>query len=102
LAILARFHQAPWANRLSILRQVEDTRLRKLGQRLIFVERPDVLTAAERERYAQGVLKRLRPDKATKAPWRTLRDVERWFDEHDSTHAGIAEAYGRLLGAGGE
>ncbi|MEQ1935266.1 MAG: hypothetical protein ABL962_15510 [Fimbriimonadaceae bacterium] len=40
---LDTFHKAPWEQRLALLDAIEDQRMKKLGKRLIFVERPDVL-----------------------------------------------------------
>lgn len=40
---LESFHNAPWEQRFGLLDAIQDGRLKQLGRRLIFVERPDVL-----------------------------------------------------------
>lgn len=40
---MAKFHGADWTERLQIVNQLEDPRLKWLGRRLLFVERPDLL-----------------------------------------------------------
>jgi hypothetical protein len=82
---------------LSILRRVSDPRLRKLGQRLVFIERPDLLTPEDRQRYTDAVVKRLRPHPATEAPWRTLDAVERWFSEQNSEISALETTFARTF-----
>jgi exodeoxyribonuclease I len=42
-ARLLEFHEIPWEGRLALLNSIEDRRLRQLGRRLIYLERPDTL-----------------------------------------------------------
>lgn len=94
LKVLEDFHRAPWNERLNVLRRVSDSRLRKLGQRLIFTERPDLLAPADRQRYADGIAERVRPKEAADSPWRTLQSVEQWFAAHSDDDANaLARAY---------
>lgn len=46
--LLARFHEVDWPYRLAVVEQLEDERLKLLGLRLLYQERPDLLTAAQR------------------------------------------------------
>ncbi len=48
---MERFHEQPWEERLETVSQFEDDRLRELGERLIYIERPDVLPDEARQRY---------------------------------------------------
>ena len=99
LEVLEDFHQAPWNERLTILRRVSDPRLRKLGQRLIFTERPDLLSPTDRQRYADGIAQRIRPEEAADSPWRTLQSVEQWFAERRDDEAdALARAYEQRWG----
>lgn len=47
--LMARFHEVDWCDRPGIVRQLKDDRLRLLGRRLIYRERPDLLTAAQQK-----------------------------------------------------
>jgi exodeoxyribonuclease-1 len=99
LKILQDFHQAPWNERLTILRRVSDPRLRKLGQRLIFTERPDLLSPADLQRYAKAIAERVRPSEAADSPWRTLQSVGQWFADHSGEDAdSLSHAYDRCWG----
>jgi len=72
--LLARFHASPWDDRLSIVGQLEDARLRELGVRLIFCERPDLFELADREFHVRQLARRLLGlDRST--PWLTLRQA---------------------------
>jgi exodeoxyribonuclease-1 len=53
------FHQSPWEERLVLLEEIEDLRLKRLGRRLIFVERPDVLPQKTRQEMAVAMAKRV-------------------------------------------
>jgi exodeoxyribonuclease-1 len=57
--VLTTFHAAPWEERLSLLESLEDMRLKHLGRRLIFLERPDVLPDGVRQKMTVGLAKRL-------------------------------------------
>ena len=68
---MERFHQLPWHERLVLVSAFEDPRLRKLGTRLIYCERPSVLGEALRRRYDRAVAARLLEGDED-APWLTL------------------------------
>jgi exodeoxyribonuclease I len=71
LVMLRDFHNAAWAERPSIARRFSDKRLRALARRLICVERPGLLSAAERHRFDDFVASRLLAD--GDVPWMTVR-----------------------------
>ena len=56
---LDEFHAAEWENRIAILDNLEDRRLRQLGRRLIFLERPDVLSESLRKEMTAMVARRV-------------------------------------------
>lgn len=70
-ALIARFHTVPWEERPPIVLEFMDPRLKKIGQRLIYLERPDLLPDAERARYNYAIAARLTRDDA-EVPWLTL------------------------------
>jgi exodeoxyribonuclease I len=70
-ALIERFHVVPWEARPSIVLAFKDLRLKKIGQRLIYLERPDLLTDVERHRYDRAIAARIARDDA-EAPWLTL------------------------------
>lgn len=66
-----QFHSVPWEERPAIVTAFKDRRLRKIGLRLIFSERPDLLPETQREQYEQAIASRIaRDDDAS--PWLTL------------------------------
>lgn len=56
---LDQFHNSPWNVRSELLNQLEDRRLRQLGRRLIYLERPDLLPIELQSQMAALVAKRL-------------------------------------------
>ena len=71
---LNRFHDAAWQERPALVQQFEDPRLRRLGQRLLFLERPDVLPRETRQAFAKTMHERLKTGGET-VPWRTLNEA---------------------------
>jgi exodeoxyribonuclease-1 len=69
--LIDRFHVAPWEERPSIVRAFQDQRLRKIGQRLIYLERPDLLSGEDRLKYERAVALRISRNEAD-VPWLTL------------------------------
>jgi exodeoxyribonuclease-1 len=70
-ALIERFHVVPWEDRPTLVRAFTDRRLRKIGQRLIYLERPDLLSDVERLRYEQAIAHRISKDDP-EAAWLTL------------------------------
>lgn len=78
--LIARFHLVPWEERLEIVNAFTDRRLKKIGQRLIYLERPDLLPARARADYDRAIVARIgRPDAGS--PWLTLHGALREIDE---------------------
>jgi exodeoxyribonuclease-1 len=67
---MEKFHRAPWEGRVKLVDQFEDQRLRELGYRLIFTERPGALSAAQQRELERWRNQRLRP--LGEVPWLTL------------------------------
>lgn len=68
---MERFHRLPWKERIDLVSAFDDPRLRELGRRLIYNERPDVLDDDLRRQYDSAVAARTRASDGD-APWRTL------------------------------
>ena len=65
------FHRSSWEARPAIVSALEDPRLRELGMRLIYAERPDVLAAELRSQYQVEIAEHLTRDNET-VRWLTL------------------------------
>jgi exodeoxyribonuclease-1 len=69
--ILEAFHESPWERRAELLDKLSDRRLRQLGRRLLFLERPDLIAGRSRAAQARKMAERLL-DSADDVPWLTL------------------------------
>lgn len=70
-ALMERFHTMDWETRPRILESLSDTRARILGERLLHVEAPTVLSNAVRENLDIATARRLMGTDGS-APWLTL------------------------------
>jgi exodeoxyribonuclease-1 len=75
-----QFHAASWEDRIGILSQISDRRLRLLGKRLLFTERPDLFDDKARAAYARGMARRLMGSEGD-VPWLTLPRAIEELDE---------------------
>lgn len=65
------FHASPWEHRLEIAMSLSDTRLRRLGRRLVYFERPDLLRDADRDNFDAEMSRRVRGGEGD-FPWMTV------------------------------
>jgi exodeoxyribonuclease-1 len=65
------FHASPWEHRLEIAMRLTDTRLRRLGRRLVYFERPDLLRDNDRDDFDAEVSRRVRGGECD-FPWMTV------------------------------
>jgi exodeoxyribonuclease-1 len=72
MALMDSFHAAPWEDRVAIGAQFQDARLRRLSRRLIYFERPDLLTEEVRQAASGEIGRRLLGTAAIAGPWLTL------------------------------
>ena len=79
-ARLNLFHRLPWEERPAIVAQFEDRRLRLIGRRLLYVERPELLSVSERVEFSHAIAKRLAGDSGDE-PWLTLPKAIAALDE---------------------
>lgn len=72
--LMNSFHEASWPDRLAIIEQFKDERLRELGYRLVHCERPDLLDDGARRRHDDRIARYLLGlDNAV--GWLTLREA---------------------------
>ncbi len=69
--VMAEFHKAEWPARAEILARLSVDRLRLLGERLIHIEAPEVMSARTRNAHDVALARRLMADEGT-VPWLTL------------------------------
>ena len=87
-ALLDRFHAAEWAKRPSVLARISDDRLRILGDRLVYLEAPQLMSDSARQDHEVAIARRLMSSEDA-VPWLTLSQA-------------ITEAADLLLNASGE
>ena len=78
-AIMAGFHKAAWSGRAALLDRLDDTRMKVLGERLLYTEAPGSMSAPDRSRYEAAFAERLMAAEDT-VPWRTLSQAIRETD----------------------
>ena len=79
-ARMTAFHEAGWSERAVLLGGLADPRLRVLGERLLYLEAPEVMPADGLSGYRADVAWRLLADGDT-VPWLTLPEAIRETDE---------------------
>lgn len=77
--LMSEFHKADWPDRPGFIGQLRDSRLKRLGQRAIFFERPELLPAATQTNLAEAI--RGRRFAEGEVPWRTLAEARQELDE---------------------
>lgn len=100
-ALMDQFHQLQWERRLDLVEQFTDQRLRELGQKLIYLERPNVLPRALHKQIRDGIVERMFSDDAS-VPWTTvpkaLESIEKLLSESiDDAGAFLEEVHSYLL-----
>jgi exodeoxyribonuclease-1 len=71
-ALMPRFHAASWEERPALARQFEDERYRRLSHRLVFFDRPDLLSDDYRRGAADELRRRLVSSLEAKPRWRSI------------------------------
>ena len=81
-ALMASFHDmdTEWSARATILGRLADTRLQVLGERLLYTEAPEALTALERSRHEADIAGRLLAEDDS-VPWLTLGQAIKETDD---------------------
>jgi exodeoxyribonuclease-1 len=79
-ALMEKFHSSEWVERVGILRELTDVRMQRLAQRLIYFERPELLSDKVREAITSRVTERfVTLDENVK--WRTLSSTHAELDK---------------------
>jgi len=78
-ARLAMFHRQDWNHRNDLLSSIEDERYRELGERVIAIEQPELLTDVQRTRWQTWHRERILA--AGDVPWLTVPDAMAELDE---------------------
>ena len=85
--LMARFHGATWEERAALVGQFNDVRYRRLGRRLVYFERPDLLDRGERQTLDAEIRRRVLGSDEGQCPWLTipeaLAEIEQLLDEID-------------------
>lgn len=89
------FHRELWEAKSALLARMGDERMRKLGERLVFLEAPDTLDPAKRDRMEKAIGDRLRMPE-DQVPWCTLARAERVIAEEMPLRADLAREYAAL------
>lgn len=69
-AVMKRFHLAPWEERGALCEKLKDPRYRELALRLMYFERPDLLSSAVQDAHRAFVRSRIFADDTAK--WMTI------------------------------
>jgi len=75
-ALMQRFHDVPWEDRFGVAMDMADPRMRRIAQRLIYFEKPEVLPEKSRAALGHEIHSRLNAHDDV-LPWRTVADAQR-------------------------
>ena len=75
-ALMEQFHQADWGKRSALASQIEDPRLGEFARRLIYFERPEMLSQAHSTELSAWMANRVLTEDES-VPWMTVRKALR-------------------------
>ena len=75
-ALMEQFHQADWGKRSALASQIEDPRLGEFARRLIYFERPEMLSQAHSAELSAWMANRVLTEDES-VPWMTVRKALR-------------------------
>ena len=75
--LMHEFHNVPWEARGALARQFRDKRYHRLALRLIYLERPDLLTVERRTAFDAAIHQRLMAAPEADVPWRSIPLAQR-------------------------
>ncbi len=93
--LLESFQQSSWQERLGMLDRLDDPRLRKLGLRLVYLYRPDLLDP-DLARKSSAAMRNRWHAAADDAGWITFAEADRQLEEIESSGAMNAADIGRM------
>ncbi|HHZ66739.1 MAG TPA: exodeoxyribonuclease I [Alphaproteobacteria bacterium] len=86
LALIDHFHEERWDSRIALIEQIQDARLVELANRLVYFERPDLLSDRMRHDMDDWLVNRILAEDAS-VPWMTvnkaLAEVEERLETSD-------------------
>jgi exodeoxyribonuclease-1 len=95
--LCSQFHSRGWEERLSVVEQFSDHRLRRLARRLIYFEAPHLIVESERRARDDDIAARRRGDGRYSAPqWMTVAGA---LAELESIDTEISEEFRRSFAA---
>ncbi|MGR9411936.1 exonuclease domain-containing protein [Rhizobium anhuiense] len=71
-ALMAQFHSAHWEQKAALARNFQDQRYRRLALRLIYFERPDLMSVDLRQTWQTELHDRLMAPVEAKSRWRSI------------------------------
>ena len=89
--LIRAFHEADWRSRAALLCRFADPRMQVLGERLLYMEAPEVMPAEGVTGYRVDLAQRLLAEEGS-VPWRTLSKATRKTDEFLGGAAGVDAA----------
>lgn len=92
--LLRRFHNVPWPDRVDLVCQFTDPRLRRLGLRLIYFEHPELVDEAVRAKADRAMAKRLLGLTGGDQLWLTVPDAMLALEHRSDDAAGIETGLG--------
>ena len=72
-ARMKQFHQVDWGDRSALASQIEDPRLGEFARRLIYFERPEMLSQAQSAELSAWIANRVLTEDES-VPWMTVRE----------------------------
>lgn len=91
-ALMREFHRASWPGRAEIAEQFEDLRYRKIGRRIVFNHRPDLLGEEIRKVFSEAIARRWLTEGKTR--WLT---IDRALEEIEGRREGCSYEEALLL-----
>lgn len=79
--LMEAFHTASSRERVKLVKQFEDDRIRRLARRLIYLESPDEFPVAHREKIRSAIAARLLSEHDDRSSWRTISAAVRELDD---------------------
>lgn len=70
--LMREFVSLPWSQRVSLVKKFDDSKLRQIAQRLIFLMAPETLSPSDYSRVKQGIADRLLASHGDDNLWRTI------------------------------
>ena len=77
--LMERFHNVDWEERAPLVKQIKDARVKEFARRLMYFERPDLLSAGEASRLKAWCADRVQTE--DEVPWTTVGKAMREVDD---------------------